>query len=398
MPPPLDLTGRRFGRLRVLGLDEERSKREKRRYWLVQCDCEHRTRKVISSRALKSGASQSCGCLAQRFSSTAAKREHASVAKQRVDDREWWSPRIVQRYLHISWTTLDIWWISCPWITGEGIETRELPSGYGRMITYSAKDDVVRVREARDKQSPIPAFPNLVYLKDALAELMCSRSTLRRRMQAARVKVVKRYGKGTDGRPMPRAYVPRRFVEKCKAESPRTNPAMSARLPDEITAGEAATILGATRSAVSMLIYRGILKRSLKTIVSSSGYSYRGSVLSRAQVEAYKADHEPECISAVHQKPDDAATTTPEASPRCEPATLGETEPRRNGRKRGRKRGWRDAEAKKRKGHMIADWRGGKYGSVAALARAYKVDRTLASKVLKRFKKGRKRPVQKAAI
>jgi len=54
-----DLTGKKFGRLYVLeyvGKDKYYIKK-----WLCQCDCGHR--KVISAGDLKSGRTQSCGCL-----------------------------------------------------------------------------------------------------------------------------------------------------------------------------------------------------------------------------------------------------------------------------------------------------------------------------------------------
>lgn len=54
----IDLTGQRFGRLTVLGLDAERSTRKT--YWICQCDCGN----VKSCRAdsLRAGNIVSCGC------------------------------------------------------------------------------------------------------------------------------------------------------------------------------------------------------------------------------------------------------------------------------------------------------------------------------------------------
>ena len=59
--PQRDWTGRRFGRLVVLAYVP--SKR-----WLCRCDCDGRT-KIITASALRSGATQSCGCLAKERSS-----------------------------------------------------------------------------------------------------------------------------------------------------------------------------------------------------------------------------------------------------------------------------------------------------------------------------------------
>lgn len=52
-----DLTGQRFGKLVVLGLDHS----EKRSYWKCQCDCGKEV--VACSDMLRSGTKRSCGCL-----------------------------------------------------------------------------------------------------------------------------------------------------------------------------------------------------------------------------------------------------------------------------------------------------------------------------------------------
>ena len=55
-----DLTKRHFGRLTVLGRDA--SKDSKRgAFWICRCECGEIT--SIAAAALKSGATQSCGCL-----------------------------------------------------------------------------------------------------------------------------------------------------------------------------------------------------------------------------------------------------------------------------------------------------------------------------------------------
>lgn len=54
----IDLTGRKFNRLYVIGLGI--SKEKHRLYWLCQCDCG--VQKVIRGDGLKSGKVISCGC------------------------------------------------------------------------------------------------------------------------------------------------------------------------------------------------------------------------------------------------------------------------------------------------------------------------------------------------
>lgn len=58
--PFVDLTGRRFDRLKVI---ERKSPPNNRRecYWLCKCDCGNRV--VVAAYSLKNGLSRSCGCL-----------------------------------------------------------------------------------------------------------------------------------------------------------------------------------------------------------------------------------------------------------------------------------------------------------------------------------------------
>lgn len=53
-----DLTGQRFGRLKVIGVDDRNTRKT---YFLCECDCG--TVKSIRSDGLLSGAVKSCGCL-----------------------------------------------------------------------------------------------------------------------------------------------------------------------------------------------------------------------------------------------------------------------------------------------------------------------------------------------
>lgn len=66
-----DLSGQRFGRLFVLGLDTQKDSRSA--YWLCQCDCGNI--KSVRGDSLQGGAIKSCGCL---------KREQDKVNLDRV--------------------------------------------------------------------------------------------------------------------------------------------------------------------------------------------------------------------------------------------------------------------------------------------------------------------------
>ena len=54
-----DLTGRRFGKLTVIGLSGKKAGRKS--YWVCQCDCGNKH--LVRSDSLKCGNVQSCGCL-----------------------------------------------------------------------------------------------------------------------------------------------------------------------------------------------------------------------------------------------------------------------------------------------------------------------------------------------
>ncbi|HFL2403586.1 TPA: hypothetical protein ACG3PH_001964 [Clostridioides difficile] len=58
----LDITGKKFGRLRVIKFSKEiKSGKRNRKYWLCKCDCGNF--KEIRTDSLTSGLVQSCGCL-----------------------------------------------------------------------------------------------------------------------------------------------------------------------------------------------------------------------------------------------------------------------------------------------------------------------------------------------
>lgn len=73
---PEDLTGQRFGRLTVLcrADDHVTTKGYRNHMWTCRCDCG--TIKDIRSKSLKSGISQSCGCLQKEQLSSRASKHH----------------------------------------------------------------------------------------------------------------------------------------------------------------------------------------------------------------------------------------------------------------------------------------------------------------------------------
>lgn len=57
----IDLTGKQFGRLLIVGRANNDTCGNI--YWLCKCNCG--TEKIIGSRHLKSGSTKSCGCLSK---------------------------------------------------------------------------------------------------------------------------------------------------------------------------------------------------------------------------------------------------------------------------------------------------------------------------------------------
>lgn len=62
MPKRLDLTGKRFGKLVAIEVDEQRAKEsKKRRYWKCICDCGNIS--SVGADKLTNGFTKSCGCM-----------------------------------------------------------------------------------------------------------------------------------------------------------------------------------------------------------------------------------------------------------------------------------------------------------------------------------------------
>ena len=65
-----DITGQKFGRLTVVGLDEQKSSSQ-RSYWLCKCDCGNPKIQSVYLCQLTSGKTSSCGCLHREKASEA---------------------------------------------------------------------------------------------------------------------------------------------------------------------------------------------------------------------------------------------------------------------------------------------------------------------------------------
>ncbi len=68
MPKLIDLTGKRFGRLTVIRKEESTCQTR----WLVRCDCGNE--RIVQGGNIKSGDTQSCGCLQRELLSVSARK------------------------------------------------------------------------------------------------------------------------------------------------------------------------------------------------------------------------------------------------------------------------------------------------------------------------------------
>jgi hypothetical protein len=86
MPPRVDISGRRFGRLQVVRFEKIIDGGSA---WLCKCDCGNEI--VLRSYSLKSGNTRSCGCLFREWTEKKAPRSHgdASHSQRAAEYRIW---------------------------------------------------------------------------------------------------------------------------------------------------------------------------------------------------------------------------------------------------------------------------------------------------------------------
>src|SRR5262249_6160549 len=117
------------------------------------------------------------GKIGRVFTKTKAQAEHAARAQVEDGGELWYAPRRAARYTGVSPAALFKWQTACPWLDGQAVRTRPLPSGYNRTITYYAKESLDRIRDAKAARPLIPSYPDLVYIGDACRELRMSART-----------------------------------------------------------------------------------------------------------------------------------------------------------------------------------------------------------------------------
>ena len=83
MSKKLDLTGKKFGRLTVIGLDEEKTKLKHATYWVCKCECGNMM--IVKGAYLMNGTTKSCGCLQKdKARITCISRSKHNLSKNRM--------------------------------------------------------------------------------------------------------------------------------------------------------------------------------------------------------------------------------------------------------------------------------------------------------------------------
>jgi hypothetical protein len=169
--------------------------------------------------------------------------------------------------------------------------------GFNGKTSYYSESDILDIIKAKQERAPVPSYPGLTYLKDALKILHLSEKTLRR--LAARheppVPFEEKPGRSKDGRGLPLVYTPTWFVDELKAER------FAKLTEDEVTVDGAAALLECSRSQVHALIQDDLLTRFPRKLAKVYKQRRRGRetlnrgvrrgfTLSRAEVIKLRAD------------------------------------------------------------------------------------------------------------
>lgn len=80
--PAIDLTGRRFGRLVVIGRSKRRVSERNEALWDCRCDCG--TVNMVLGRNLNAGRTRSCGCLRNELSAMRCARTRTTTKTREV--------------------------------------------------------------------------------------------------------------------------------------------------------------------------------------------------------------------------------------------------------------------------------------------------------------------------
>lgn len=81
--PAIDMTGKTFNHWTVIERAQNNSRGDA--MWLCECDCEEHTRQIVKGSALRSGHSQSCGCLKRQKAAEIGKNNSKDLTGQKFN-------------------------------------------------------------------------------------------------------------------------------------------------------------------------------------------------------------------------------------------------------------------------------------------------------------------------
>ncbi|SRR5579883_1698639 len=236
MSLPRNLTGKRFGLLKAIKVDEERST-SRERFWHCECNC-GRSKSVRAS-DLVAGKTKSCGCLAKKtgrrngWKAPAVHRDYKAKDIVTWEGETLYSPRQAAKFLGRTYGLLHRWanldpvrrrekngkivkeFKGCPYLNGETLKTIPIRGAQNRPIHYFPLEALQKVKNTMSAQVNTPEQDGLTYVGKAIRELGVSLRTLRDKLKKwnPSAKPEKRHGRGKDGFARMRAYVPTEFVE-----------------------------------------------------------------------------------------------------------------------------------------------------------------------------------------
>jgi hypothetical protein len=216
--------GDRFGQLTVVNLHNE----TKGRHLLWECRCDCGNVALVTTEALKSGHTRSCGCLRKEYGhhlpSKCELQQRFDERKRIVDasNRAWRRLNAADKFVGVSHQTILNWAVGCPYLeNGRGIESADFEAGNGQTVPYYSETDLKAIKNARAKQRLVPVVPGHVYMLDLAADLGITRRWLHKKLarlarsqDRKRRTLVRLPAKGKDGQRRWRSYVPNWAAKK----------------------------------------------------------------------------------------------------------------------------------------------------------------------------------------
>lgn len=103
--PRLNLIGETYGRLTVIAVDHVDD--HGHTFWRVRCSCVDATEKAVRGNALRTGGTQSCGCLAREIAEAKKQEAKENRHHHREPQEEGAAPRDLLDYFVTCWRRLN---------------------------------------------------------------------------------------------------------------------------------------------------------------------------------------------------------------------------------------------------------------------------------------------------